>query len=107
MRRFLDYDPLTGITTHFSGSGDGKFEIMETQDVTSIIEHNKRLLNLDGYKRGGIKNGYYHFATVPNVVMHKIMKDHNVNPFNREDLPKIERILKSNEYRYLRTVDKI
>lgn len=108
-RKILDYDPLTKTTTWFEADGSGKFKIHQDQDVSAIIDQNKRLAADGNYKRGGIKSDWYHFATVPNTVMHDIMKQHNINPFSTDqaDLKKLERILSSNEYRYLRTVDKI
>lgn len=108
-KRILDYDPMTKTTTWFEGGGDGKFKVHQEQDVSAIIERNKALVNNDSYKRGGIKSDWYHFATIPNTVLHDIMKKHNINPLSNDpnDLKKLERIISSNEYRYLRTVDKI
>lgn len=107
-KRILDYDPLTKTTTwHDFDHSSGKTLISQSQDVSAIIENNKRLAADSNYKRQGIKTEYYHFATVPNSVMHDIMTKYRVNPFRKEDLPRIEKILSSNEYRYLRTVDKI
>lgn len=108
-RRFLDYDPMTKTTTWFESDGDGKFKISQEQDVSAIIERNKRLSSDGNYKRGGIKSDWYHFATIPNTVLHDIMKKHNINPLTNDanELKRLERVLASNEYRYLRTVDKI
>lgn len=106
-KQFLDYDPLTKTTTWFEGNGDGSFKVCSEQDFGAILEHNKRLANDESYKRAGIKSEWYHFATVPNSVMHKIMVEHHVNPFERDDLPRIEKILNSPDYKYLRTVNKI
>ncbi len=108
-KRILDYDPLTKTTTWFEGNGDGTFTVSQQQDVTGLIERNKRLAADGQYKRDGIKEDWYHFATIPNTVLHEIMKKYKINPLTGDDaeLKKLERVLASNEYRYLRTVDKI
>lgn len=107
-KRILDYDPLTSTTTYHDYDHDTKQTIIiEVQDVEKYLERNKKLANDTQYKKDGIKHDWYHFASVPNGVMVEIMQKYNVDWRNDDDLPKIERILSSNEYRYLRTVDKI
>lgn len=107
-KRLLDYDKLTRTAVYHDYDHETKQTIItEVQDVEHYLERNKRLANDTDYKRKGIKNDWYHFASVPNGVMVEIMQKHNVDWRNDDDLPKIERILSSNEYRYLRTVDKI
>jgi hypothetical protein len=107
-KRLLSYDPITGVRTYHDYDHDTKKTyITEEQDVEAILNHNKKLANDSSYKKQGIKDDWYHFATVPNTVLLEIMKKHNISIFNNDDLPKFERILQSNEYRYLRTVDRI
>lgn len=107
-KRLIDFDPLTGIKTwHEYDHSTKQTIITESQDVESILNFNKSLANDSDYKKKGIKEDWYHFATVPNLVMQQIMEKYHVNVFNKDDLPKIEKILSSNEFRYLRTVDKI
>ena len=107
-RRILDFDPLTSTTTYHDYDHSTKQTIItEVQDVEKYLERNKKLANDTQYKKDGIKSDWYHFASVPNGVMIEIMQKYNVDWRNDDDLPKIERILSSNEYRYLRTVDKI
>lgn len=107
-KRLLDYDAMTGIRTYHDYDHDTKQTIItQEQDVSGILEHNKRLANDSSYKQKGIKEDWYHFATVPNNVLVDIMSKYHIDIFNKDDLPKFERILSSNEYRYLRTVDRI
>lgn len=105
-KRLLEKDPFTGITTWYEGNGDGSFKIAQTQDVEKILDHNKRLANETSYKRQGIKEDWYHFATVPITVVHEIMQKYHVDFGRQEDLPKIEKILQR-DYKRTLTVDKI
>ena len=107
MKRLLDYDALTGTSTyHEYDHSTGITRIEETQDATSVVEYAKRLANDSDYKRKGIKEDWYHFATVPNTVLMQIMKEHHIDFRRKEDLPKLERILQR-DYKKLLTVDKI
>lgn len=108
MSRLIDYDPLSKVSTWHDYDHDTKKTIItETQDVGHFLEQNKRLACDSSYKQKGIKEDWYHFATVPNIVLMQIMREHHIDINRKEDLPKFEKILSSNEYRYLRTVDKI
>ena len=105
--RLFSYDPLTKTSVYHHYDHDSKKTYLETvQDVEGILKHCKTLANDSSYKRQGIKEEYYHFATVPNTVLLKIKAEHNLDYNKREDLPKIEVILKR-DYKKLLTVDKI
>lgn len=107
-KKLLDYDPLTGIKTyHQYDHGTGLTHIEEVQDCSSILERNKRLQNDTSYSYNGKKVDWFHFATVPNTVLYKFMTDYGLDYRNEDDLKKIERLLQSREYMYLRTTDKI
>jgi len=105
-KRLLEYDPMTKTSTWFEGNGKGGFHICQTQDVEAILKHTKRLANDSSYKREGIKSDWYHFATVPTTVLHEILVKYHLDWANKDDLPKIEKILQR-DYKALLTVDKV
>jgi len=105
-KRLLEYDPLTKTSTWFEGSGDGGFKIAQSQDVQPFLEQAKRLRNDGSYKRNGIKKDWYHFATIPNTVLHQILVKYGLDWTKKDDLPKIERLIQR-EYPKLMTVDRI
>jgi len=105
-KRLLEYDPVTKTSTYFEAIGSGRFLISQQQDVEAILKYTKQLANDSSYKRNGIKTDWYHFATVPNTVLHEILVKHNLDYNNKEDLPKIEKVIQR-DYKALLTVDKI
>jgi hypothetical protein len=106
MKRLLEYDPLTKTSTWFEGENDGSFKIGQTQDVEAILKRNKQLRNDTNYKRDGIKSDWYHFATIPNTVIHEILLKYHLDINNKDDLEKIEKVIQR-DYKYLLTVDKV
>jgi hypothetical protein len=107
-KRILGHDPSTRTTTyhHFDHS-TGKTHIEEVQDVSAYLERNKRLALTPEYQARGKKLEFMHIATIPNSLIVKFKAEHGIDVFNADDLPKLERLLMSNEYKYLRTVDRI
>jgi hypothetical protein len=105
-KRLLEYDPLTKTSTWFEGNGKGGFSICQSQDVEAHLEKAKRLRNNAEYKRQGIKNDWYHFATVPMTVIHEIMLKYGLHWDRKEDIPKFEKIIQR-DYPKLLTVDRI
>jgi hypothetical protein len=102
-RRLIDHNAFTGISTwHHYDHSTGKTHIESTQDVSRIIERNKRLQNDSSYADRGRKNDMMHLATIPNNVIVKLKNEHGVDCFNKDDLPKLEKLLQSNEFKYLR-----
>jgi hypothetical protein len=65
-REFFDYDPLTGVTHYTEQQGDTTIVYTE-QDLTPLIERNKKIANL-GLKDKGIKEGWFHYCDIPPVV---------------------------------------
>jgi hypothetical protein len=107
-KRLLEYDPLTGIKTfHEYDHASQKTYISHEQDCQKILDYNRTLANDDRYKRQGIKDDWYHFATVPLTVVMEWKTKYNLDVFKNDDLPRIEKLLKSSEYSKLRTVNKI
>lgn len=106
-KTLLSYDPASGIKEwHDYDHSDRKTRIITEQDCQSIVDFNKSCQR-SNLKEIGKKQDMMLFARVPNAVIMKWKQDHNIDVFKKEDLPKIEKLLQSREYKYLRTVDKI
>lgn len=101
LKRLIDHDPLTGISTIWHGSPDGNtFSIEHTQDVEPILNDNK-------VKRDHVelnkKSEMWHAASIPAVVQMKWMVDYGVDVFNKDHAEKVKKLLNDPEWKYLRT----
>jgi hypothetical protein len=76
----------------------GKIVICRTQDVQPYLEANKRARN-DFQRRRN--EGMRLVADIPNVVIEQWLKL-GVNVFDKNDNKKVQQLLNSNEYAYLR-----
>ena len=107
-KKLLNYDPVTRTADWHLYDHDTKKTFIKTvQDCQPILEINKRKQNSHNTSRYMDKGDYYHFASVPNTVLLEWKEKHGVDWNRPEDLPKIEKLLQSREYMYLRTVDRI
>lgn len=107
-KRLMDYDPVTKTATyHDYDHLTGKTHIETVQDCSAILEHNKRMRNNRTVSRFNQKEDYYHFATVPNTVLYEFLTKYGLDWQKAEDLPKIEKLIQSREYKKLLTVDKV
>lgn len=107
-KKILDWDAATRTkTVHHYDHSTGNTHIEVVQDVKPYLERNKRLQNDSSYGAKGKKNDFMHIATIPNNVIIKLKQEHGIDVFNKDDLPKLERLLNTREFMYLRTVDKI
>ena len=107
-KKLLDYDPLTKTASwHDYDHSTGKTFIKTVQDCEGILNRNKRLRNDRVVSRFNKKEEIHHIASVPNTVLMEWKTKYNIDWNKKEDLPRIEKLLQSNEYKYLRTVDRI
>lgn len=97
----VDYDADSGLETWVEVA-DGKLSVRTQQDVSPVLERNKALQNDDDYKRQGIKQGFFHAATIPMEVVHKWMAE-GINIFDKNATAAVKRKLNDPEYAHLRT----
>ncbi len=103
MKRVLDYDPWTGTTTFHEYDHDTKTTTLWTeQDASPFLESNRRLANDEDRKKRGIKDCWWHVATIPNGVIDAWMKE-GINVFDKNQAKEVARRLNHPDWRYLRT----
>jgi hypothetical protein len=106
-KRLVSYNPVTGLqTNHVYDQSTGKTHIENVQDCSKIVDYCQKLANNSEYKRQGIKSDYYHFATVPNIILLELKQKYNLDWTKKHDLLAIERVL-ARDYRKLLTVNRI
>ena len=103
MKRLLDVDPLTGETVWFEDTNDGYFQIRHEQAVEALLDHNKKLANDTDRTKKGIKEDWWHYGSVPNIVLQEWSLKVGGNILSKEHEKDFFRFLNSPEYAYLRT----
>ena len=97
--RVFDHDQTTGLTTYFSVDNEtGDWWFRYAQDVSKALDQNKAAQNESFDKR----NDLWHAAHIPDVVILEWRSKYGIDLFDRNHAKGVERLLNSNEYRYLR-----
>ena len=103
-KRIVDYDPISGITTTFDYDHSSDITIVgREQDVEAAIEQNKRLQNDTQYSKDGIKNGWWHEAFIPNIVIEMWRNQYGVDVYNKDHWKRVTALLNDPQWRYLKT----
>jgi hypothetical protein len=102
----IDKDPLTGQECWAHIDGDD-VRIQHVQNLTSLIERNKALQNDEQYSADGIKNDWWHYANIPNILILKWKQELGIDVFNKDHSKAMFSLLNSPEYKYLKTTTKM
>lgn len=91
------------IFTNLQDTADGGLIIQRQQDVTAILEENKRLFNEgDGYNQD---RHMKRAASIPMIIVEKWKAEFGIDATNADHWPAVKRLLNSNEWQYLRTAE--
>lgn len=103
-RRLLDYDPVSGLSTyHDFNPLTNETTISYESDVTHVLEENKRLANDDDHTKKGIKQEFWHYASIPAGVILEWRMKYGVDVWNKNHSKRVGELLNDPEYRYLKT----
>lgn len=69
-----DYDALTGVLTR-TGFVEDKLVIRKDSDLSGVLAYTNALRNDEEYSRQGIKKGWFHAATIPEVVQIELLQN--------------------------------
>lgn len=108
-KRILEYDPLTAITTYvdYVPETDTTVVYREQPDVNIILDANKALQNDEQITKDGIKDGWWHYAEIPMIVIEKWLNEKGVDVFNKDHRKAVYRLLNDPEYKWLKTTTKM
>lgn len=103
MKRLLDFDPLSGMSTfHEYKSGTDETIISTSQDVEANLEWSRGLQKDDDYSKKGIKKEFWHYGHIPSEILHKWL----VEGVDINDTKALFKKVNSPEYSYLKTTTK-
>lgn len=107
MKRIVDHDPITGITDYFEYDSLTEVTTLSTfQDVETILEDNKLLQNNDEYTKAGFKKEFWHYATLPNILIDKWLREEGLDVFNKNHEKRLFQKLNSPDFKYLKATHK-
>jgi hypothetical protein len=103
MKRLLNKS-WNGAETWMHHDGE-TIQIERKQDVSALLDLNKKIRNeFQGYADRG-DHHFHLYARIPPVVIEKWRNELGIDVFNEEDAPRVQRLLNSNEYQFLRTTE--
>jgi hypothetical protein len=106
-KRLIDRDPITGEAVWYEyRAADDSAVITHTQDVQSILERNIASANDDAKTARGIKQDFWKYAEIPNIVWIKWKQERGVDIFDKNQKKELFALLNSPEYSYLKTTRK-
>jgi hypothetical protein len=106
--RILDYDPLSKEYTSFQYDElNDDVIIGYHQDIENVLEYNKALANDADYSKRGMKESWWHYAKVPNLVQMKMKMEKGIDFHEPSHAPAVFRYLNDPENKYLRTTSKL
>lgn len=109
-KEFFGHDPINGITEYFHYDPMTKeVHIESVQDVEPVLDMNKNMANDEQYSKDGIKDGAWHYASIPTVIQLKWLNEYGSQdwPMRPGNEKLLFRLLNSPEWRYLKTTGKI
>lgn len=104
MKRLLDHDPLTGVSTYHDYDDQTDTTYIETvQDVAPFLRKNRALRNEPEHRKKGMKADMLHAATIPIGVQYKWIQKYGVNIYDQNHQSAVKKLLNSPDWSYLRT----
>lgn len=87
---------------------EGKEVIGYSQDVAPTVNFTQSLANDDDYTKQGIKEGMWHYATIPDSVVLKLWFEDGINIYTALDTPEEKKLwnLLNTKYKIFKTTSK-
>lgn len=110
MKKLFNHDPVLGTTEFFHYDHfTGDVHIETVQDVEPILDWNKELANDTDRTQKGIKEGMWHYASIPIVVQLRWLNDYGMEawPMKPGNEKLLFMLLNDPDWRYLKSTGKI
>lgn len=105
MRRLVDHDPITGITTwHEYDSSTRETRIHTTfadAQIDAVLDQNHRMANHnDGWSK---TKEWRRVGSIPIAIIHHWLVKEGIDVFNKDHWPAVQKKLNSSDFRKLRS----
>ena len=108
MKRLVDYDPMTGTTTWFDYLPESDMTIVaREQDTQGFLDLAKALRNDTDRSKKGIKNNWWHYSIIPNIIAEKWLNEDGIDIYKKDHEERWLKKINSPEYKYLKVTDKV
>lgn len=106
-RQFLNYDELNGITQYTHYDADTDTMLFESVgDCSAALDYNKAVANDTDVTKKGIKEGWWAYGSIPVIAQLKLLTEHNIDVYKKEDQPRLWKLLEDPDWRYLKLTSK-
>lgn len=106
MKRLFDHDPVAGLTTYFEHDPvTDQVTLSYQQDVSGFLDVLRRKRNNEEATKKGIKDGMWHYATIPPVVIMEL-KAKGIDIFDPSQTKAMMKEINAN-YPYCKTTTKV
>ena len=106
-KEIIAYDELNGITQYHHYDADMDTSVFESVgDAGPVLELNRAMANDNDMTRQGMKQDFWLYARIPMIFQLKLMQEHNICIWKREDGNRLSQILEDPQYRHLKTTTK-
>jgi elongation factor P--beta-lysine ligase len=106
MPAFIDKSPYSGMEHWVDQNEDDQQRNYVCADVEPVLDYAKAMRAEEAGRRHMGDYDMLHFATIPEVVIVKLLNEYGVNVFDRNDYPKLFRLL-NGEFAYLKTTNMV
>lgn len=106
-KKLLDYNDITGLSTYYEIDGEGNELLHYVGDAEPVIEQNKILQNDNDYTKQGIKDGWWHYGSIPAGLQMKWLVEEGIDIYDEHHMPRILKKLQDPQYRYLKATTKV
>lgn len=106
-KELISWDPLNGIAQYHHYDSDTGTSVFESiGDAGPALERNKAIANDGDIWRKGVKNDFALYASIPTIFQLKLLTEHGIDVYKKEDGPRLSKVLENPEYRFLKCTNK-
>jgi hypothetical protein len=106
-KALISVDEYSGIKQYHHYDSDTDTSVFESvADCEPTLELNKSRANDTDLTKQGFKDEMWLYASIPNILVLKLMTEKNINVYKRADGNRLSKVLEDPEYRHLKCTTK-